>query len=95
MDDVSISGTLQGMYNGLAQQQDAYGRARFYNSIASQNQYNLGEQQLEAQKNRDFGNMLQQNMTSAPATQPMSSARPQAQAPMASQTQTPTQPQQN
>jgi len=95
MDDVSISGTIQGMYNGLAQQQDAYGRARFYNSIASQNQYNLGEQQLEAQKNRDFGNMLQRNMTSTPAAQPMSSTQPQAQAPMASQTQTQTQPQQN
>ena len=79
MDDVSISGTLQGMYNGLAQQQDAYGRARFYNALASTNQYNLSEQQLEAQKQRDFGNLLQNNMSSAPATQPQTQPQPQPQ----------------
>ena len=87
MDDVSISGTLQGMYNGLAQQQDAYGRARFYNSLASNNQYNLQEQQLEAQKNRDFGNLLSNNMRSIPAEQPQQqTTQPQPQTPAAPQT---------
>ena len=78
MDDVSISGTLQGMYNGLATQQDAYGRARFYNSLASTNQNNLSEQMLEQQKQRDFGNLLQSNMSSTPTAQPQQGAQAQA-----------------
>ena len=82
MDDVSISGTLQGMYNGLATQQDAYGRARFYNSLASTNQNNLSEQMLEQQKQRDFGNLLQSNMSSTPTAQPQQGTQaPQPQAP--------------
>jgi hypothetical protein len=74
MDDINIANTIQGQYNGLANQADAYARANYFNSAANQSNYALTQQQLADQTSRDFGNMLATHMSTSntqPAPNPM------------------------
>ena len=60
MDDINIASTIQGQYNGLAQQADARARAGYYSSLSASNQANMPIQaQDAANRNAAYQQSLQ------------------------------------
>ena len=61
MDDINIASTIQGQYNGLAQQADARARAGYYNSLSDINRQNMPIQAQDAANRNALSQQAIQN----------------------------------